>query len=140
MWLMAPPTDTAAPHSQLQVLLVEDDESCASTTAKLIGLYGHSVEVVSDGPSALQRVNADPPDVVLLDIALPGRMSGWEVAESIKKQISLKQPLLIAVTAFGTKEARQHSTRSGIDLHLTKPVDPSLLEDLLRRFRRIICD
>jgi len=125
--------------TQLQVLVVEDNADCAQSTAHLLRLYGHDVEVAADGPSALDLIDGHLPDVVLLDIGLPGALNGWDLARELKSRAREKQPLVIAVTGFGTIEARQHSAQVGIDLHLTKPVDPQLLERLLSRFRGIIC-
>jgi CheY-like chemotaxis protein len=65
-------------------------------------------------------------------------MNGWLVAKRIREQTSRKKPLLIAVTGYGMDEDRLRSEEVGIDLHLVKPVDPEELENLLRRFRRII--
>ena len=121
----------------LRVLVVEDDEDTASSLAILLRLYGYEVEVAADGPSALRAVQASLPDVVLLDISLP-KMNGWLVAKRIRKQTSRKRPLLIAVTGYGMDEDRLRSQEVGIDLHLVKPVDPEELENLLRRFQRII--
>ena len=120
----------------IRVLLVEDDQDTADSLAMLLRLYGHDVEVGADGPSALQAVRANPPDVVLLDLGLP-KMDGWHVAEQIRRLTSAKRPLLVAVTGYGDKASRVRSYAAGIDLHLVKPVDPAELEDLLKRFRRI---
>src|SRR5262249_7469533 len=83
---------------------------------------------------------ASPPDVVLLDIGLPG-MDGYQVARRIQEEIVPtipKAPLLIAVTGRGSEADRRCSQEAGIDLHLTKPVEPDQLLRLLERFQRII--
>src|SRR5262249_4891677 len=97
----------------------------------------YEVEVAADGPSALRAVQASLPDVVLLDIGLP-KMNGWLVAERIRERTSRKRPLLIAVTGHGMDEDRVRSQEVGIDLHMLKPVGPEELDNLLRRFQRII--
>jgi len=122
----------------LRILIVEDQVDCAESMALLLRLYGHEVEVVPNGSAALATAKAHPPDVVLLDIGLPGGMDGWEVAPLLKQQAVGKQPLLIAVTGFGQEADRRHSAESGIDLHLTKPVDPYQLRVLLHRFQAIL--
>jgi two-component system CheB/CheR fusion protein len=119
------------------VLLVEDNPDSSWSLALLLGLDGHHVEAAADGPAALRAAGQAPPDVVLLDIGLPG-MDGYEVARRLGEQATVKRPLLVAVTGFGTEEDRRRSREAGIDLHLTKPVDPGQLLRLLGRFRRII--
>ena len=113
--------------------------NCAESVAMLLRMYGHSVEIARNGPVALQAVRDRPPDVVLVDIGLPG-MDGWKVAKWIREQVSEKKQLLIAVTGFGEESDRQHSKESGIDLHLTKPVNPEELEVVLRSFQRIVAE
>jgi two-component system CheB/CheR fusion protein len=121
----------------LRVLVVEDDQDTASSSAMVLRLYGHAAEVVPDGPSALQAVLASPPDVVFLDLALP-KMAGWQVAQQIRKLTIAKRPLLIALSGYGTESDRRRSEEAGIDLHFVKPVDPAELEHLLKRFQTII--
>ena len=123
----------------LRVLVVEDEQDTAATCAMLMRLYGHEVQVATDGPTALQAVQSSPPDVVVLDLGLP-KMDGWQVAQQIRQLSTEKRPLLIAVSGYGDKGARLRSYESGIDLHLIKPVDPAELENLLKRFRQIIAE
>jgi len=121
--------------SALRILVVEDNSDCAQSTAMLLRMDGHHTEVVANAEAALQVARASRPDVVLLDISLPG-MSGWEVAQQIKDEAGEQKPLLIAITGWGRDEDRRHSAESGIDLHLTKPVDPELLRKMLMSIRR----
>jgi CheY-like chemotaxis protein len=96
--------------------------------------------VAPDGPAALRATEASPPDVVLLDIGLPG-MDGYEVAERVHEDLAPampKAPLVIAVTGREGEDDRRRSAAAGIDLHLTKPVDADLLLRVLRRFQGII--
>ncbi len=122
---------------KMRVLVVEDDPTAASSLAGLLLSAGHEVDVAPEGRSALAAVRDRPPDVVLLDIGLPG-MDGWQVARRVQGQPAEKRPLLVAVTGFGAEEDRRASERAGIDLHLTKPVDPAQLNHLLNRFRSVI--
>jgi two-component system, OmpR family, response regulator len=123
----------------LRVLVVEDDEDTATSLGMLLRLYGYDVEAAADGPSAFRAVQASPPDVVLLDIGLP-KMDGWLVAKQIREQAIWKRPLLIAISGYGTQADRLRSQEVGIDLHLTKPVDPEELADLLKRFEGIVIE
>jgi two-component system OmpR family response regulator len=121
--------------SQLRVLLVEDLEDCAVTTADLLRRYGHDVEIASNGSEALRRVEAYDPHVVLLDLGLPG-MDGHAVAKRIK-QPSRVCPVLIALTGHATSEDRRKSAEAGIAIHLVKPADPRQLEAILKGLKEV---
>jgi CheY-like chemotaxis protein len=121
----------------LRVLVVEDDPDGAEIMRLLLRLYGHRVEVAEDGPAALAAARRFGPDVVLLDIGLPG-MDGYEVARRLRDVPEGKPPLLVAVTGYGGDGDRALSERAGIQLHLVKPVDPEELQALLTRFSRAI--
>ena len=122
----------------LRVLLVEDYADGAASMAMLLRMSGHDVRVAGDGASALDEALQVPPDVVFLDIGLPGGMDGYEVAKRLRKHTAEKRPLLVAVTGFASEADRRHSFEVGIDLHLAKPADPHNLLGLLRRFQSII--
>jgi CheY-like chemotaxis protein len=121
----------------LHVLVVEDNEEEAASMALLLRVSGHKVQVTADGPAALEAAKHGLPDMVLLDIGLPG-MDGYGVARWITEQPYDKNPLLIAVTGLGREEDRRQSAAAGIDLHLVKPVEAGLLQGLLSRFQAII--
>jgi len=116
----------------LRVLVAEDNEDSAETMAMLLRLYGHQVEVASDGPRALEAVKASQPDVVLLDIGLP-KLDGWQVAKQIREQGNGSRPFLIAISGYGTEADKLRSEEAGIDVHLVKPVDPIELKNILKR-------
>lgn len=126
-------------HWRMRVLVVEDQAESAASLAQLLRLAGHDVEIACDGPAAVESVHTNSPDVVLLDLGLP-KMNGWEVASQIRQQSLFKTPLMVAVTAHGAEEDRQHSEQAGIDLHLTKPVDAGALQELLQRFCSVIAE
>jgi CheY-like chemotaxis protein len=124
----------------LHVLVVEDDTDLAANLAVWLVLQGHKARVAPDGPAALRAAGDEPPDVVLLDLGLPG-MDGYEVAERVREDLAPalpKAPLVIAVTGRGGEADRRRSREAGIDLHLTKPVDVEQLSRILGRFQRII--
>jgi CheY-like chemotaxis protein len=121
----------------LHILLVEDDVETAESMALLLRCFGHWVELATDGPGALAMALRSPPDVVLLDLSLPG-MDGWALARHLQEQRWLKTPFLIALTGHGSAEDGRRSTDAGIDLHLVKPVDIDFLHDILERFHRIV--
>jgi CheY-like chemotaxis protein len=121
----------------LRILVVEDDEATARTTAATERWYGYEVQTAPDGPTALQAAQARPPDVVLLDLGLPG-MDGFEVAKRLREHGGPKRPFLIAITGYGQRSDRLRSGQAGIDLHLVKPTDPDVLGRLLARFQTML--
>jgi len=128
------PAGAPADAPPKRVLVVDDNVEGAKLLARLLKAYGHLPEVAYDGPSALEAARADRPDVVLLDIGLPG-MDGYEVARRLRGMAGLDRAFLIALTGYGREDDRDRSQQAGIDLHLVKPVDPKTLADLLDRHR-----
>lgn len=122
----------------LRVLIIEDLADSALTTAMLLRLYGHDVQISANGLDGIESARQGKPDVVLLDIGLPG-IDGHAVAEKISRERTGRTPLLIAITGFGQESDRRRSEQSGIDLHLLKPVEPPVLESILRDFQSEIC-
>jgi two-component system CheB/CheR fusion protein len=121
----------------LRVLIVEDDADTASTYETLLQPQGLEVRTVFDGPGALAAAQTFQPEVVLLDIGLPG-LDGWEVARRLKDERTGGPPFLIALTGYGRQEDRRRSIEAGINLHLLKPIHPPLLARLLKRFQRVV--
>ena len=124
----------AAPDSQLprirNVLVVDDNVDAAQVMAAVLELSGHEVGVAFDGPSGLQAAIDQRPDVILLDIGLPG-LSGIEVAEGVRRQPTLERVVLVAMTGYGQESDRKRSREAGFDHHLTKPADFAELEKIL---------
>jgi two-component system, OmpR family, response regulator len=123
----------------LLVLVVDDSPDQVETEVDLLSIQGHRVRVALNGEDALRCVDAERPDVVLLDIRLPG-LTGLDVARLIRERCAGrgKQPIIVAVTGYGSDTDRVLSAAAGFDLHLVKPVDPALLVGLLERFRRLL--
>jgi PAS domain S-box-containing protein len=115
-----------------RVLVVEDNRDAAETVAELLALWGHDVRIIPDGSTAVETALAYDPDVVLLDIGLPG-IDGYEVARRLRARRELAQSLIIALTGYGQAEDRERAREAGFDYHLVKPVDPDALRDLLSR-------
>src|SRR5215471_8698544 len=107
------------PH--LRVLVVEKNADTAATCEVLLQLQGLEVQTAPDGPKALVAAQTFHPDVVLLDIGMPG-MDGWEVARQLQAACTGQPPFLIAITGYGRQEDRRKSEEAGINLHLLKPV------------------
>jgi CheY-like chemotaxis protein len=121
----------------LHVLIVEDHAGTAISLAALLRADGHRVDLASTGLAALEQADALTPDVVLLDLGLPG-LDGWEVARRLHRMAGEKMPLLVAITGHGLDADRRRSDQAGIDLHLVKPVDPEELQKLLRMFQAVL--
>jgi len=113
-----------------RVLVVDDNVDAAQTLARLLEMIGHKTRLAYDGPSAVQAATDYRPDVVLLDIGLPG-LDGYEVAEHIRQQAALKGVMLVALTGYGQDADRQRSHDAGFDYHLTKPADFDDIEKIL---------
>jgi PAS domain S-box-containing protein len=121
---------SAAAQGAARILLVDDNVDAAASLSLLLQLGGHTTQVAHTGPEALRLAAEFKPDIVLLDIGLPG-MNGYEVARAIRARAELGQPFLAAVTGWGAPEDRRKSKEAGFDEHLTKPVDISVIELLL---------
>lgn len=125
------PSDHSVPASaSLRILAVDDNVDAADTLAELLPLWGHQVRVAYTGPEALALAQETRPDVILLDIGLPG-LDGYTIAQKIRNDAELAVIRLVAVTGFGQAEDRQRAREAGFDAHLTKPVDPDELRRLL---------
>jgi two-component system CheB/CheR fusion protein len=121
----------------MRILIVEDELEAARSLAALLGISGHDVQVASDGPRALSAAEIRPPDVVLLDLGLPGAMDGWEVVRRLRLMHFEHRPQVIAVTGYDSQEDRKHSYEAGIDFHFVKPADPEVLGPILQRLERL---
>ncbi len=119
----------------LRVLVVEDNRDAAETLRDLLELYGHRVELAMSGPEGVSRALEFRPQVVLCDLGLP-EMDGYEVAAALRQHDTLRDTVLIAVSGYGQEEDRQRSRAAGFDHHLTKPVDPPVLQALLAELSR----
>ena len=113
------------------ILVVEDDRDMAETTARLLNLFGHQVQVARDGYEAIELARRDRPRYVLLDIGLPG-IDGYEVALRLRREC--RDPLLIiAITGYGQMSDIARAREAGIDHHMLKPTDLTALLPLLSR-------
>ncbi|HEV2847218.1 MAG TPA: ATP-binding protein [Thermoanaerobaculia bacterium] len=120
----------AAKASRRRVLVVDDNEDAAESLGVLLEMMGHEVRTAYNGLEAVAKTAEFVPDVVLLDIGLPG-MNGYEAARRIRQQPSGGAMRLVALTGWGQEEDKRRSREAGFDLHVTKPLDPALLERLL---------
>jgi signal transduction histidine kinase len=117
-----------------QILLVEDDDNVREALRRILKLDGHRVEVARDGPEGVELALATAPEVVFIDIGLPG-IDGYEVGRRIRAGLG-SRVLLVALTAHGLEEDRRRSTEAGFDAHLVKPASYEDLTRILGRERR----
>jgi len=115
------------PH---RVLVVDDHTDVAQALARLLKRQGHTVEIANDGIVACEKAHTFAPDVVLLDIGLPG-MNGYDVARHLRQHQCCFDALIIALTGYGQEADRRRALEAGFDDHLVKPVDFDRLKHLI---------
>jgi CheY-like chemotaxis protein len=107
-------------HRALRILVVDDNVDTVLSFSMLLKEFGNEVRTAHDGPTAVQVAIEYIPDVVLLDIGLPG-LNGYEVAKQIRNQSNLQNIVLVALTGYGQESDRQASIAAGFNHHLIKP-------------------
>jgi CheY-like chemotaxis protein len=126
--------ETPAPSGH-RLLVVDDNQDAANSLAMLLRMQGHEVRVAYSGMAALEMTRAYAPDVVFLDIGMPG-MDGYEVARRLRQQPGLEQVVVAALTGWGQQEDRRRTAEAGFNHHLVKPPDPKALENVLAELKR----
>jgi CheY-like chemotaxis protein len=115
-----------------RILVVDDNIDAAKSLGMLLGLYGQDVRLASDGPEALCIAGEFRPEVVVLDIGLPG-MDGNEVARRLRERPDFQSALIIAVSGWGQETDRERSRAAGFDHHLVKPAKPDVILNLIAK-------
>lgn len=118
------------PATRIRVLVVDDQRDIADSIAMLVEHVGHDSVAVYDGAAALEAVRQMRPDVMFVDVGMPG-MTGYELATQVRQDASLSGVLLIALTGYGRAEDRARALASGFDVHLTKPLTETRLREVL---------
>ncbi len=113
-----------------RVLVVDDNRDAAETLSAVLGQLGHQALVANDGHQALRMMAGFGPDVVFLDLGMPG-MSGYEVADAIRRDARHAGVRLVALTGWGGEADRERTARAGFDRHLTKPATMAAIEEVL---------
>ena len=124
----APDSDASGPH--FRVLVVDDNVDAADTLAAVLDMMGHATQVAHDGAQALAVAPQFLPDVIFLDIGLPG-MNGYEVARALRRIPAGTNVVLVALTGWGAENDRSQSSAAGFDHHLTKPANLLVIGELL---------
>jgi two-component system CheB/CheR fusion protein len=120
------------PQGRARVLVVEDNPDTAESLTMFLEGLGHHVRAVYDGVAALDAARTSPPDVMLVDIGLPG-MDGYEFARRVRRDPDLDRVILVALTGYGREEDKQRAMAAGFDYHLVKPVSADALHGLVSR-------
>ena len=119
-----------AAANRRRVLIVDDNVDAAETLQMVVTTLGHEAETVHDGRAALDAARTKRPDLVLLDISMPG-MDGFSVAREMRRDSGLRDLRVVALTGFGQQDDRRRSREAGFDDHLVKPVSAEDLRRLL---------
>jgi CheY-like chemotaxis protein len=114
-----------------RILVVDDNVDLARGLARLLEIRGHEVQVAYDGPTGLDKAKKSKPEVVLLDIGLPG-MDGYQVAAHLRREETIKDATLIAISGYGQEEDLRLAKEAGFDHHLVKPIASADLFKLLK--------
>jgi signal transduction histidine kinase/DNA-binding response OmpR family regulator len=117
-----------------RILIVDDYPLVAESLMRVLALAGHQVRIAHDGPAALEAIPTFQPEVIVLDIGLPG-MNGYDLARQIRSEAASNSVTLIAATGYGQTDDRRRAHEAGFDHHLTKPVDCAALLELIEMTR-----
>src|SRR5262249_32834998 len=115
----------------MRILVVDDNVDAADSTALLLNLEGYETHSVHSAHAALDAAAASKPDVVLLDIGLP-EMDGYDVARRLRALAEGAPSVIIALTGYGQPADRDRANRAGFDEFLVKPVEPAVLNGILK--------
>jgi PAS domain S-box-containing protein len=131
----AAPSRAAAPTERRcsRILIVDDNKDLVQGLSRLLRMLGHEVQSAYDGPEGIEAARSYRPEVILLDIGLPS-MDGYSVARALRIE-GFQDTLIIAISGYGQEGDRRRSLESGMDHHLTKPVDLKTITDLLAQPR-----
>ena len=127
---MAPDVEETGSDARRTILIVDDLRDSADSLAVILKSSGHEVWTAYSGTSALESAERNRPEVILLDVGLPG-MNGYEVCRRIRAQSWGRSMKIIALTGWGTEADRRHGEEAGFDRHIVKPVDPALVRRLV---------
>src|SRR5262249_35586383 len=119
-----------APAPRRGILVVDDNVDAAESLALLLRLEGHDARSAHSGPAALAAAQAEPPEMVILDLGMPG-MDGFEVARRLRALPGGKDVLLVALTGWAQEEDRRRCYEAGFDGHMPKPVELTALRQFL---------
>jgi PAS domain S-box-containing protein len=129
-----PKTSGTPPARPRRVLIADDNVEAAQALGTALAMAGHQVRTASDGEGALQAAASFTPDVVVLDIGMPG-LSSYDVARRLRQEPSLCAAYLVALTGWGSREDQQRALQAGFDVYVTKPASAEHIEHLIAGYR-----
>lgn len=121
---------TELPVSGLRILIADDNHDCADSLGMLLSVQGYKTHIAYDGLDAVAQAITWKPHVILLDLSLAG-LNGYEVVEKLRSNAATQHTFIVAITGYGTDADRARTKEIGFDIHMTKPIDPDALYDLL---------
>jgi two-component system cell cycle response regulator DivK len=116
-----------------RILVVEDDADNRRIVVKVLTTAGHEMLEATDGASAIAVARREHPDVIIMDLALPG-IDGWEASRRLKADPETADIPIIALTAFAMRGDEERAREAGCDAYLSKPCRPQAIRDAVRRF------
>jgi PAS domain S-box-containing protein len=122
--------ESMAPSVLRRILVTDDYHDSANSLGQLFEMMGHDVCVANDGLQAVQLAESFRPNLILLDIGMP-KLNGYDACSRIRQQAWGRKPFIVAMTGWGQDEDKRRSLEAGFDLHLVKPIDVAVLEELL---------
>ena len=123
-------TDAPAHADARRVLIVDDNVDAAETLVMMLELLGQTTYQAHDGRAALEAASRFKPQIVVMDIGLPG-LSGYEVVKRMRSELGMRETYIVALSGYGSEEDRRKSVEAGFDSHFVKPLDPSALPQIL---------
>ncbi len=124
--------DITPPEHRCRVLVIDDNADIRESVATVISLLGHQVLTAIDGEEGMQSGRQFQPDLVLMDVGLPG-MSGYDVAQLMRAEAWGRRAVLAAMTGWAQESDRQQAVAAGFDVHVPKPVELRTLRELIAR-------
>lgn len=120
----------------MRVLVVDDNVDSAKTMGWMMEMFGNEVHLAYTGPDALREAQEFKPQLVLMDIGLPG-INGYEVCQTMRRMPELEDAVIVAQTGWGEREHKEMSKEAGFDHYLVKPVDMNALKKLVDTIRSV---
>lgn len=121
----------------MRILIVEDQDSIRRMIEALVQARGYAVTAVASGAKAIDVALTDPPDVVLLDLMLPGQFDGFEVCRRLRAETATESVPIVIISALDDAESRRRASEAGSTAYYTKPFSPlALLREIDRYSRR----
>lgn len=122
----------------MRILVVEDQDSIRRMIEALVQARGYSVTAVSTGSKALDVMLTDPPDLVLLDLMLPGQFDGFEVCKRIRGEATTASIPVVIISALDDDESKSRAVQAGATAYYTKPFSPLALLKEIDRLRELM--